>query len=119
MNVEKTIALQLLRLSWLKKQTPSPMLNKLSKSERVHIGRIKAMPCGVCDAPPPSDAHHIRQHHQYLCIPLCKDCHQGAYNGIHGQARIWKVLKKDEQTVLNETIRRLTMNQPQEENESW
>ena len=91
------------------------MLNKLNKAERAHIGRIKSMPCGVCDAPAPSDAHHIVQHQQYLCIPLCKDCHQGSHNGIHGQARIWSVKKKTEMTVLNETIRRLTMNQPQEE----
>jgi hypothetical protein len=81
--------------------------NKLSAREREHLGRIKEMPCGVCDAPGPSDAHHIEQHKQYLCIPLCKDCHQNNFNGIHGQARIWKVLKKTELSVLNETIYKL------------
>jgi hypothetical protein len=81
--------------------------NKPSKKEREHLAVIKEMPCGVCDAPGPSDAHHIVQHQQYLCIPLCKDCHQGSFNGIHGQARIWSVYKKDEMSVLNETLRNL------------
>ena len=83
------------------------MLNKLTKREREHLGRVKEMNCGVCDAPGPSDAHHIVQHQQYTAIPLCKDCHQGSHNGIHGQRRIWDVLKLDEMAVLNLTVQRL------------
>jgi hypothetical protein len=83
------------------------MNNKLTARERDHLQRIKEMPCGVCGASGPSDAHHIQQHKQYLCIPLCKDCHQGAFNGIHGQARIWSVYKKDEMSVLNDVIEEL------------
>jgi hypothetical protein len=83
--------------------------NKISKTEREHLGKIKEMSCGVCGASGPSDAHHVEQHMQYLCIPLCKDCHQGSFNGIHGQARIWSVYKLTEMSVLNETIRQLTM----------
>lgn len=81
--------------------------NKPTAKEREHLARIKEMPCSVCGAEGPSDAHHIEQHKQYLCIPLCKDCHQGGFNGIHGQGRIWSVLKKDEMSCLNETYRRL------------
>ena len=83
------------------------MNNQPTKKEREHLAKIKEMSCGVCDAIGPSDAHHIVQHQQYLCIPLCKDCHQGSFNGIHGQARIWKVYKKDEMSVLNETFQKL------------
>lgn len=83
------------------------MNNKPSKTESKHLARIKEMNCVVCGASGPSDAHHIVQHQQYLCIPLCKDCHQGSFNGIHGQARIWKVYKMDEMTALNETLRQL------------
>ena len=79
----------------------------LTKNDREHFLKIKNMSCGVCSANPPSDAHHIKQKMHYTCIPLCKDCHQGAFNGIHGQARIWSVYKKDEMTVLNDTIRTL------------
>ena len=79
----------------------------MTKAEREHVGRIKEMPCGVCDASGPSDAHELKQGQWFTSIPLCKDCHQGAFNGIHGQARIWAVKKLDEQAVLNETIRQL------------
>ena len=85
------------------------MNNKLTATERLHLARVKDMPCGVCGQDGPSDAHHVEQHMQYLCIPLCKDCHQGSHNGIHGRRSIWNVLKKNELSVLNETIRRLTM----------
>jgi hypothetical protein len=83
------------------------MNNRLTPKQRHHLAKIKEMPCGVCEAPPPSDAHHIKQHHQYLCIPLCKSCHQDNFNGIHGQARIWSVYKTDELQVLNKTIEAL------------
>jgi hypothetical protein len=38
---------------------------------------------------------------------LCKDCHQGSHNGIHGRRAIWDVMKKDELSVLNDTIEKL------------
>ena len=86
----------------------APVLSKnLTASDREHLARVKELPCGVCEARGPSDAHHIKQGLHYLCIPLCKDCHQGSFNGIHGQARIWSVYKKDEMSVLNDTINRL------------
>ena len=81
------------------------MNNKLTPADRRHLGVVKEMPCGVCGAAGPSDAHHIKQGLQYTCIPLCKDCHQGSHNGIHGQRSIWNVLKKDELSVLNATIK--------------
>jgi len=83
------------------------MLNRLNATERKYLALVKMMPCGVCDAPPPSDAHHIEQGLQFLCIPLCKDCHQGSHNGIHGRRSMWKVMKKDEFSVLNDTISKL------------
>lgn len=94
------------------------MNNKLNAAERRHLAAVKELPCGVCDQPGPSEAHHIEQGFQYLCIPLCPDCHRGSFNGLHGQRRIWNVLKKTEHSVLNDTIRRLTMPQSQKE-PSW
>ena len=37
------------------------MLNKLNAREREHLARVKALPCSVCDAPGPSEAHHVKQ----------------------------------------------------------
>lgn len=79
----------------------------MTKAEREHVQRIKEMPCGVCDASGPSEAHELKQGQWFTSIPLCADCHRGSFNGIHGQARIWAVKKLDEQEVLNETIRQL------------
>lgn len=83
------------------------MNNKLSPLERNYLALIKAMPCSVCNAPGPSDAHHIEQNLQYISIPLCRDCHQGSHNGIHGRKSMWKVMKKTEMSALNETIREI------------
>ena len=79
----------------------------LTASERQHLGRIKRLPCSVCDAPAPSDAHHIKQGHAYTCVALCKDCHQGSFNGLHGQRRMWEIQKLDEISALNITLDRL------------
>lgn len=83
------------------------MNNQLTKTEREHLARVKSLPCSVCGASGGSEAHHIQQHKQYLCIPLCESCHRSSFNGIHGQARIWKVLKKTEMSCLNDTIKAL------------
>jgi len=81
--------------------------NKITAAERKHLAKVKDLPCGVCGASGPSEAHHIEQHKQYLCIPLCADCHRGSFNGLHGQKRMWNVTKKTELSVLNDTIERL------------
>ena len=83
------------------------MNNKLTARQRAHVGQVKELPCSVCDAPPPSDAHHIKQHRQYTCVALCKDCHQGSVMGWHGQRRMWAIKKMDELDALNITIERL------------
>lgn len=81
---------------------------------RDHIGRVKELDCGVCGASGPSDAHHIlegrtpgRKSPDWLTIPLCKDCHQGSVNGIHGQRRMWLVTKSSEAQILNDTLEAL------------
>jgi hypothetical protein len=85
--------------------------NKLTAKQREHVGRVKELPCSICDAPPPSDAHHIKQHRQYTVVALCKDCHQGSLMGWHGQKRIWAIKKMDELDALNVTIERLLDNE--------
>jgi len=79
----------------------------ISPAERAHIDAVKSLPCSVCDHSPPSDAHHINQSQHYTTVALCKDCHQGSFNGIHGQRRMWLVMHMDELAALNITLRRL------------
>lgn len=85
-----------------------------TKAESRHIERVKNMDCAVCGAAGPSDAHHIlegrtpgRKSPNWTVIPLCKDCHQGSFNGIHGQRRMWEVMKVSELDCLAWTIGQL------------
>lgn len=82
------------------------MNNRLTDREREHLGRVKALPCSVCDAPPPSHAHHIEQGQQFTAVSLCYECHQGT-NGWHGTRAYWRIRKLDELAALNITLERL------------
>lgn len=83
------------------------MNNRLTTKERAHLGRVKALPCSVCDAPPPSEAHHVKQGQQYTAVALCESCHRGALMGLHGQRRMWAIKKMDELDSLAVTVARL------------
>ncbi len=83
------------------------MNNRLTAKQRAHLARVKDLPCSVCDAPGPSDAHHIKQGLQFTAVALCKDCHQGSVMGWHGQKRAWAIYKMDELDALDVTLQRL------------
>lgn len=83
------------------------MNNQLTAKEREHLAKVKSLPCSVCDAPPPSEAHHIQQGQQYTCVALCPDCHRGPILGWHGQRRMWAIKKMEEIDALALTVKRL------------
>lgn len=83
------------------------MNNKLNNKERAHLARVKEQDCSVCDAPGPSEAHHIEQGLQYTAVALCSSCHRGPVMGLHGQRRMWAIKKMTELNALNKTIERL------------
>ena len=83
------------------------MNNRLSTVERAHLGRVKELPCSVCDEPPPSEAHHIEQGLQFTAVALCPNCHRHPLLGLHGQRRMWAIHKMDELKALDVTLRRL------------
>jgi len=83
--------------------------NKLNPAERRHLAMVKVLPCSVCDAPGPSEAHHMVQGLQYTCIALCPECHTGPRMGWHGQRFAWKIRKMEEIDALNVTIKRLCL----------
>ena len=86
------------------------MNNQLTKAERAHLGRVKELPCSVCDTPGPSEAHHIRQGDQFTAIALCVECHRGPSMGWHGGRIAWRLKKWDQLDALNVTIQRLMKN---------
>ena len=85
------------------------MNNKLNPAERRHLAMVKVLPCSVCDAPGPSEAHHIVQGLQYTCVALCPECHTGPRMGWHGQRFAWKIRKMEEIDAFNITIKRLCL----------
>jgi 5-methylcytosine-specific restriction endonuclease McrA len=83
------------------------MNNRLTAIERRHVAKVKELACSVCDEPGPSEAHHVKQGKQWTVVALCPDCHRGAFNGLHGQRRMWNLKKMDEVDALAVTIKRL------------
>jgi hypothetical protein len=76
-------------------------------AEREHIEKVKALPCSVCDAPPPTEAHEIKQGQWFTSCALCDSCHRGPLLGLHGQRRMWEIKNMNELAALNVTVRRL------------
>lgn len=87
------------------------MRSKNSKAftadESAHLARVKMLPCVVCNAPAPVEAHHIVQGLHFITCAVCADCHRGSHNGLHGGKAMWRIHKMDELGALNETLRRL------------
>ena len=79
----------------------------MTNLEREHITRIKEMGCIICNGGGPSEAHEIEQGQWFTSLPLCSDCHRGVQNGIHGQKRMWNILKLDELKALNLTLQKI------------
>lgn len=48
---------------------------------KAYLGFIRDKNCLLCDAPGPSDPHHVfgsfgpRKTSDYHCVPLCRPCH--------------------------------------------
>ena len=78
----------------------------ITSAESAHLEAVKSVSCAVCDAPPPSAAHHINQGDHYTTVALCWECHQGK-QGWHGDKTLWRIRKMDELDALNITIGRL------------
>jgi hypothetical protein len=62
-----------------------------------HMARVKMLPCVICQAPPPNDAHHCyhdrygtRKQSDLDTIPLCKWCHQDGPQSVHRDKAGWK-----------------------------
>lgn len=60
------------------------------------MARVKQLPCIICGAPPPSDAHHCicdrygtKKVSDFETIPLCKQHHQDGPEAIHNGKKSW------------------------------
>ena len=48
----------------------SPNKKPPTKAEKLHIERVKDLPCSVCDDDGPSDAHEIKQGQWFTSVAL-------------------------------------------------
>ncbi len=74
--------------------------------ERAHIQRVKDTACSLCDAPPPTEAHEIKQGAWFTSVGVCPECHRGPL-GIHGDRRLLRIKKVDEMDLLDITLSRV------------
>lgn len=78
---------------------------RITPAESDHMGRVKELPCSVCDEAG-GYAHHINQGQHFTTVALCWQCHQGK-DGWHGTKVLWRIRKMDELDALNITLGRL------------
>ena len=83
------------------------MNQSYSAKERAHIEAVKSLPCSICDAPAPSEAHHVDQSCPWTAIALCQSCHRDGHNGWHGRRAMWRIKKMVEIDALGVTVQRL------------
>lgn len=74
-----------------------PKAERGTKAGLEHMRRIKQLPCVICLAPPPSDAHHCisgrhgqKKRGDFETIPLCKKHHQFGPDSIHQAKKSWQ-----------------------------
>lgn len=67
---------------------------------------VKQLPCCICGAPAPSEAHHCRSdfmaRDDFKTIPLCKPCHTGP-NGYHGAKKTWEANNGPDHGFVDQT----------------
>lgn len=79
----------------------------ITRAESQHLERVKSLACSVCDAPAPSDAHHLKQGLHFVTIALCASCHRNEKLGWHGRRVMWAIKKMEPIDALAVTVRRL------------
>jgi len=80
----------------------------ITEEERIHLLRVKRLPCSICHKAAPSQAHHtdtkmgLKKDHNKV-IPLCYEHHQGK-KGIHHLGRkTWETAYNSEDYHLRKT----------------
>lgn len=79
--------------------------------ESEHLALVKSCACVLCDAGPPTIAHHVVQGDHFTTVSVCADCHVGP-GGVHGDQAILRLRFKSggergELLAINETLRRV------------
>lgn len=84
---------------------------RITALESAHLAKVKRCACVLCDAPPPSIAHHVEQGDHFTTLAVCAPCHVGP-QGIHGDQTMLRLRfkatgQRGELLALNETLKRV------------
>ena len=105
---------------------PRTRINPVSKKRREYrastegqevlryMNDVKHLPCCICNAPPPSDAHHCfhgrfsaKKAGDLDVIPLCKSCHQTGPDSIHNAKAAWAAKHGPDHSYIKQTRNRV------------
>lgn len=80
-------------------------------AESAHLAKVKRCACVLCDADPPSRAHHPIQGEHFTTVAVCDPCHVGPM-GIHGDGTMLRLRYgtndlRAQLRAINETQRRV------------
>lgn len=80
------------------------------KAELAYMEGIKGERCVICDAHPPSDAHHCchdrygsKKESGFDTIPLCKAHHQDGPEAIHNGKETWRRKHGPDHSYIKQT----------------
>lgn len=86
------------------------MASPEGKAAAEYMGLVKQLPCAVCGAPAPSDAHHCfhgrygaRKASDFDVIPLCKIHHQDGPEAIHNIKETWAAKHGPDYSYIEQT----------------
>lgn len=84
---------------------------RITSAESAHMAAVKSVACVLCDAKPPSIAHHVVQGDHYTTVAVCESCHVSKH-GIHGDQTMLRIKYRiggtaGELRAINETLRRV------------
>lgn len=80
------------------------------KAALEYMRKVKQLPCCVCGAYGPSDAHHVihdrfgsRKSSDFDVIPLCKEHHQNGPRAIHNGKETWRQINGADWSYIDST----------------
>lgn len=92
------------------------MPKAMNLKEKLFVSAVKGLPCVICNAPPPSEFHHIcdtgRRLGHLFGLSLCASCHRGndGFSGINRAA--WDKSLQSQLFLLKVVCKKLKVKPP-------
>lgn len=83
---------------------------RITPAESAHLAKVKRCACVLCDADPPTEAHHVIQGLHFATVALCTACHRGRNGALDAdmlRLRYGTADLRAQVRAINETQRRV------------